>query len=204
MTITSGSVMYGRTIKTGDFENAKAEVRFDFNVAEGADHSKVVASAAAQAHQKAHEMLGLKVDRVASTLAAVPPPPPPQAALPPPSSGLTPELAERRKPGRPPLTKNKPDPTPPPQDDPLGEVEMPAASDGLDDLLGEAPAVKEVSDKELQDAITACNARIKNATAIRALIGEFVPPPGRSASMEQSKRPDFIRKLNALKPATTA
>lgn len=204
MTITSGSVEYTRTIKTGDYENAKASVRLDFNVAEGADHTKTMATAAAQAHAKAHEMLGLKVDRVAQTLAAMPPAPA-QPALPSPAAVPltgTEGPPDRRKPGRPAGSKNKPDPAPAA----AADVELPEADDGLADILGEEPPerppVKEVTDKELTEAITAVNARIKNAAAIRAVIGEFIAPPGKASQIEQSKRAEFLAKLNGLKPAT--
>lgn len=76
----------------------------------------------------------------------------------------------------------------------------PAAS-GLDDLMP-PPAV--TTDKQLIDAITHRNGVLvqtkgEQATVIiRALIGEFVPPPGRVNQIPQERRQEFLARLGTL------
>ena len=73
--ITGGEIKYGRTVKTGDFENKRVDVALTFTVEDGEDHTAIVQAAAKEAHDKAHAMLGLKVPVDAKpTLATEPKP----------------------------------------------------------------------------------------------------------------------------------
>ena len=58
--ITGGEVGFGRTVKTGDFENKRVDVKLSFTVGDGEDYSTILGLAAQQAHDKCHEMLGLR------------------------------------------------------------------------------------------------------------------------------------------------
>jgi hypothetical protein len=57
--IQSGRVVYGRTVKTGDYESKKFEVELSFNIDDGADASALVDQVGAMAVDKCHQMLGL-------------------------------------------------------------------------------------------------------------------------------------------------
>jgi hypothetical protein len=67
---------------------------------------------------------------------------------------------------------------------------------GLDDVLtGSVPVI---TDNDLMATITQHNAKTKNAAAIRALIGKYVPQDGKphqAAEIEQSKRQAFKDEL---------
>ena len=60
MPITNGEVTYGRTAKTGDYENKRVDVKLSFTVEDGQDYSELLTLAGREAHDKAHAMLGIK------------------------------------------------------------------------------------------------------------------------------------------------
>lgn len=57
--ITGGYATYSRTVKTGEFENKKAEVQLSFTT-DGDDYETTVALVTRQAKLKCEEMLGLR------------------------------------------------------------------------------------------------------------------------------------------------
>lgn len=57
--VISGYAMYGRTVKTGEYENKKAEVQFEFHVDEGEDHNAVAKQAGKDALALCNSMLGI-------------------------------------------------------------------------------------------------------------------------------------------------
>jgi hypothetical protein len=67
------------------------------------------------------------------------------------------------------------------------------------DDWGAVAEVKEITDADLTDAVTKRNAVLKNAQAIRVLIGTFVSPPKGLKDIPQDQRGLFLGKLAELK-----
>jgi hypothetical protein len=65
--ITGGEITYGRTVKTGDYENKRVDVKLSFTVDDGEGHEAIVTAVAKEAHDKAHAMLGIALKTVAAT-----------------------------------------------------------------------------------------------------------------------------------------
>ncbi len=82
------------------------------------------------------------------------------------------------------------------------ETEETKADESLADLMGEESSVKEITDKELNDATQSCQARVKNAPAIRKILAELgvKQPGGRLIDLPQDKRQTYIDKLKEVKP----
>jgi len=68
--ITGGKVSYGRTVKTGDYENKRCDVELTFAVDIGEDYEHVFSLASRQAVRKLHEILGLKAPAEVETVKA--------------------------------------------------------------------------------------------------------------------------------------
>lgn len=87
---------------------------------------------------------------------------------------------------------------------PAAEPEIAADDDNLDDILGEA-APDPITDKQLSDACVAkaaANSKVAGwePKKIRALIEEFTGAPGKhNREIPAEKRPDFLKRLEALK-----
>lgn len=114
--ITGGRVVFSRTVKTGDYENMKAEVELTFTAGDEDDHAKLLDLASRQAQAKALEMLGLTGGSVKGGKSAT----------------TTETAAEpaKGKPGR------KPKPAPEPEaEEPEAEAEEPEAEDVSDEDL---------------------------------------------------------------------
>lgn len=62
--ITGGEVGYGRTVKTGDFENKRVDVKLAFTVGDGENHATILDAAAMAAYVKCHELLSLRQQTV--------------------------------------------------------------------------------------------------------------------------------------------
>lgn len=72
----------------------------------------------------------------------------------------------------------------------------PAAITEEDDLTS---GVVEINDAKLNAELQHVNGRIKNAVAIRSLVGEFVgPPPKRVYDIPQARRQEFLDRLHKL------
>lgn len=72
----------------------------------------------------------------------------------------------------------------------------------VEDVFTSAPA--EINDNHLMSAITRKNAETKNALAIRALIGKYVPQDGKphqAAEIEKGKRQAFLTELETIAKA---
>lgn len=216
--ITGGKVLFGRTLKTGDYENKRVDVEIAFSVGDGESHDAILNTAAGVAHGKAHEMLGIKAPSpslaaAGGTAPAVPPNVIVETAGPAEAAAKT-GAKTTRKPAKPPAD--------PAAVDVVGEQKPaastiaasagatvaasapggassadPAAVD--DELFSAAPA--EVTDEALMSAITKKNAEIKNPGAIRALIGKYVPAPKQAREIDQAKRSAFLKELETLQKA---
>jgi hypothetical protein len=199
--ITNGTIKYGRTIKTGDFEGKRGDVELSFNIPEGEDAHEAVERVHETVKHHLHLILGHDED---TPDRARPPKPAketrttkklPAAAKeetksaetvdePKDPAFLAKELAEKKaaeaKAGE--IVDN----------DPLG----------LGDLMGEGEPAKEITDKELTDATQKCQSRAKNAPAIRKALNELgiKTPPGRIIDLPQEKRQEYLNKLDAIKP----
>lgn len=209
--VTSGVVEYSRVRKDDDYGiKREAKVSLSFTVDEGEDHLTVLALLGANAVERVHGMIQIRVpEGVVSSGASVAP----SAVAPATPSGpkeaaaAALNAAETKpetptKPKRPPKTQQ---PATPAADAILGAetpapaTPAPAASDdGLGDLLG-AVEVKPVTDQELGAFITRRNAVLKKPEAIRALIAKYAGPvPKQARDIPQEKRQDFLKELDAL------
>lgn len=191
--ITNGVVKYERNIKTADFEGKKASVELSFNVPDGEEAEHHAAHVGAMAIRHAHAILGLEKSQTA-------PAENPTAAAP-----AKAEAAPATKPapaakGKAKAAKKAVDPASVEEEDP--EDDSSNSGEGLDDLFGLNEAPAEITDKALNDAVQKQQDAVKNAPAIRKLLNEFgiKTPPGRLIDLEQSKRADFIAKLQLIKP----
>lgn len=214
--INGGKVTYGRTVKTGDYENKRVDVELSFSVDEGEKHDEVLNTAAQLAVSKAHEVLGF-----------------------PQKSTVTTEVNEKgepvikRKPGRPPsvektgvvaqastdvasvVVENPTQPTASsvasvtePEKSSTAVSEKTASSSGqvsdpaaVTDEGWEQPA--EITDKDITAALQKKNADIKNPMAIKKLIGHFAGVGKFAADIPQAKRREFLTQLAALTTAST-
>ena len=86
------------------------------------------------------------------------------------------------------------------------EPETPHEDDddgGLGDLLGsdDEPAVEEIADTALTDAVTSTNKATQNSVAIRKIIESYNPDPTKQFQLRQipqSKRAEFLKKLEGV------
>lgn len=192
--ITNGTVKYGRTVKTGDFESKRADVELAFSVPEGEDAENVIERVQDIAMQKCEAILGFSVKaKPAKKDAAV--------AEEKPAAGKAKKI---------PAVETSAE-----VEEPVAVAAKPAVAakagaaeevgeDNIDDILGmEAPAKeKEITDKELNDATQKCQAENKNSPAIRKLIEEagVKSPPGRIIDIAQNKRQGYLDGLKKVKP----
>ena len=209
--ITGGEVSYGRTMKTGDFENKRVDVKLSFSVEEGEDHSAILQAAAREAHDKAHAMLGIKkqdapVEPSATVaddaLAAAK-----TAAV---AKGDNLAKARAAKVAK--AAEQKGDVLFEKGGNPnaLGPAPAETKTDAEDDDAGIFNEDAVESQPEITDAAlsTAMNRKVavlkeKHAgaapTLIKALINTFVEPPKKSHDIPQALRAQFLAKLEALK-----
>lgn len=192
MPITNGTIKYGQTVKTGDYENKRADVELSFTVPEGEE--------AAVHIEQAHTLAELHCHRILNkTNTGSQSPAPAPAKI---------EAAPAAKPA--PAAKGKAKPAAKKAADPAAveEAEEEELDDSgvtgntLDDLLGLNEAPAEITDKALNDAVQKQQDAVKNAPGIRKLLNEFgiKTPPGRLIDLEQGKRAEFIAKLQLIKP----
>jgi hypothetical protein len=207
MVIQSGKVIYGRTVKTGDYENKRIDIELAFTVDDGQDAEAVVGVVGQMAVKKAHELLGLKAPAVAPTTEQ--------------ANGAKEAAAERmnaaegkapKPPRAPKPAPAKPEPKPEALKDEL-EVEQPKAEapkpeTPADDweTAGAAEPPKEITDKELSDAairkVTELQKDHQGAAPamIRKLIATFFTEPAGKMlrDIPQARRQEFLDKLKAL------
>lgn len=200
--ILNGVIKFGRTVKTGDFENKRCDVELSFGTEEG----KQVEEAALDnigklARRKVHELLEMQKPTEQTPEFLAPKTGNDKDKL---AAQVTGEEAPKKPAGRP----RKPPAAPQPEVDPAAMVDESAAAPvadpaAMDDDLLSAAAV-EVTDEDLTGAITRRNATIKNAPGIRALIGKYVLPPKQARDIPQEARAKFMEELAKLGPPATA
>ena len=198
--ITGGEISFGRTMKTGEYENKRGDVKVAFSVGEGEDHAAVLDKAAELAKAKLAELLDPPLPGAPKRGRPPNPPPAPVAN----KATLAAEAA----------VKAGADPAavlnPPPIEKaisaakPVAEAATVAKSEPpidpaavADEFAAEAPPI---TDKDLTDAATRKNAEHdgKAGPTIRQLVGKFVAPPGRIVDIKPEHRPEFLKQLKAL------
>lgn len=221
--VTGGRVVFSRTVKVTEYEPKKAEAELTFSLDEGEDYKELFDHASAAAAHKVYEMLGLKVpmpsapqphdpltgdDAKAAYAAKAAQDKLKQTEIP---------ASTKRGPGRPPKAKTEPavepdfdpaDPTKLPENLRRAQNTVASSANGNGAAVPDPAAVEEpeewaaeaseVTDVDLTKAVGAVNAKIKNAPAIKQLIGKYVKPPGQLREVPQAKRQAFLVELNAL------
>lgn len=217
--ITGGEVSYGRTMKTGDFENKRVDVKLSFSVEEGEDHTAILQAAAREAHDKAHAMLGVKkpdppAEPAAKTSVPVTPTKEEAVAT---ATAKADNLVKARAAKAAKVEKevlfehggnpNALGETPADGSLPAGLKRTDPKAEPVEDLGFDEDAIE--SQPEITDAAlsTAMNRKVavlkaKHAgaapTLIKALINTFVEPPKKSHDIPQNLRGEFLKKLEAL------
>jgi hypothetical protein len=197
--IQGGKVTYGRTVKTGDYENKRADVEIMFNVEEGQDADTALDIAATMAKDKIHQMLGIIVKAAPASTKPVPADPvapagakeAAAAAMNGADAKPTPKVPKAQKAAAP---KAEPAPEPTPE---------PKAADPVDDF--DSAEEPEITDTQLTAEASRKNKELQEThqgaapAMIRKLIGEFVGAGKQMKDIEQAKRAEFLRRLKEMK-----
>jgi hypothetical protein len=192
--ITGGSVSFTRTTRPADFESKSATVTLTF------DDKDMLDSAASLAQGKALELVGLKV----SSSQTVPAKEPSKAQQ---------ERDKKKAAAAAKMNdadKNAPkggeasdldDLSEKPQISSGEERKDPAQADADDDLLGGGEEKKEVTDKDLTDAVQKyiAGAGETGPKKVKELRATFVEAPKGLRDIPQEQRKDFLDKLSKLK-----
>lgn len=201
--ITNGTIVVGRTIKTGDYENKRFDVTLSFTIPEDSDAETAdyISAVGELALKQMNDMIGSK-----EPAPKAPKEEKRETTVKPPKSPKTEKPAE--KPAVDPSDMENLDrPTPPK----FIEKEVAAANakasaevdeSDISSLMGGAEPAKEITDKELQDAAQKCMDRCKNAPAIHKVLRELgiKSPPGRIIDLPQEKRQTYLDELLKIKP----
>lgn len=201
LNITSGIVSVEDGIKgeAGDFNpRRKARVELHFEIPEGNDHDAHVTGVADLAQAHLHSILHKTKAPAGSAVIA-------EAQKAPAASAKPAKVDKAAKPKAPEKTKADLEAEMLAEaSGPAAEPEIAADDDNLDDILGEA-APDPITDKQLSDACVAkaaSNSKVAGwePKKIRALIEEFTGAPGKhNREIPADKRPDFLKRLEALK-----
>ena len=200
--ITNGSVKYGETRKTGDFENKRADVELSFNIDETRDVNAQINAAIVATKQKCFEMLAGTI-QVVATGTAVPSKLKPEnlvsEALKKPPKMPTPAQASKTETQTADLNKQVTTSDVKVGGD-LTEVKEPMAEQPK--ATNPQPDSVEITDATLMDATTKCQQQVKNAPAIRKLLNDLgvKVPPGRLIDLPQTKRAEYLTELSKIKP----
>lgn len=218
-TLTNGVVKYERTVKTGDYENKKLSIELSFNIEEGAAadpagivdqaidlvHTKLGLKAAAPRSTSVAEIvakaLETKAAETANKAAAVD-----TTAADAAKAAFAAKNEKEAKAAAAKAAKDAKDAKAAaekqqqiqtqPEDRKPAEIVEDFVDLGDDDLMnGDAP---EITDKDLQDKITARNGVIKSAVSIKKLIGKYAPTAGQIPQVQRAK---FLEELAVLQPA---
>jgi hypothetical protein len=206
--ITGGKVSYGRTVKTGDYENKKIEVELTFSVDPGESYAELFDLASRQVIRRCEEMVKGNVTQAAEAAAPV--------SITMGSGGTGPntlvtttpaaqaeaaavvDTKPKRGPGRPkkdaaPATKDEPEVT----EAKTAELTKPSPAAAHTEGLASTDA-DDISDKQITEAITN-KAKSVGPDKIKALVWEINgKPQSFSREIMQAKRPEFLKRLAAL------
>ena len=193
--ISGGEVCYGRTVKTGDFENKRVDVKLTFGVDDGEDVEAILTKVSITAVRKAHEMLGIPAPAAATAAVA------PKSV----------ETAKAGKAGAAAVTKVEKTQMPTPAaaetvvDEKKVAVEQAQISTGAErvdpaqvaDELDETPA--DITDAQLADAAKQKNATLKDPVRIKALRDKYAgKTPSILSEIPKDKRQAFLDELKKM------
>ena len=199
--ITGGEIKYGRTVKTGDFENKRVDVALTFTVEDGEDHADIVQAAAKEAHDKAHAMLGIKVT-ADKPVSATEPKPEPKADKAP--AGRTKADIEAETTAALKTKAVKAPKAPKPAATTVAPPTAPAADDFSEFNEDAVESQPEITDAAMSTAMNKKVGELKVVHAgaapklVKELINKFVEPPKKSHDIPQNLRAEFLKKLEAL------
>ena len=199
--ITNGTVKHGRTVKTGDFENKRADVELSFNIPEGEDADAAIAHVHQKAKAHLTQILCEEAPQAPAKAAA-----PRKAAAP-----KVPVPATVAQPSAPKVDASVIEDAPVEEQEKVpgfltgGKSAAVQDRDEIDNFIYQdegAETAREITDKDLNDATQKCQAANKNSPAIRKLLNELgiKVPPGRIIDLPQEKRQVYLNKLLEIKP----
>jgi hypothetical protein len=190
--ITGGTIKFGRKTVPGQYENAEAVVELSFSLAEGELLGDLLHEVAAQAKNKALEMVGLKAGT------AYAPKTKEVYGTGPAMVAVKEQVVKNETKTKEAYAAKKAEEAALKPVDDLTSFESVEQGDDPDEVLFKT-TVKEITDQELVAAVTRKNQEIKNPKAIHAVRETFVKLPKGLRDIEQKDRPDFLAKLGELK-----
>lgn len=188
--ITGGTVSFRRVVQPAQYESKEASVNLSFVVDEGSSQEVVhdmLEAVAQTARTKALEMVGLRpAGDSASTSApvAVKETKPPRTRK---AAAETRQISENPEDRQDPLAGAGAGTQKPPE--PVQTVGDP---DGLD-----LEPAKDITDKDLSDAVTAWVNKHKNPQKVKDLRSQYVAAGASLRDIPQDKRAEFLAKLEA-------
>lgn len=190
--ISGGEVTYGRTVKTGDYENKRVDVKLTFGVDEGEDVEAILTKVSITAVRKAHEMLGIPAPAAAT------------AAVAPKSAATTAKATEAAAAVTAVEKTQKPAKAPKPAAETVEEpAQISTGAERVDpaqvaDELDE-PAAEKITDAQLADAAKTKNASLKDPVRIKALRDKYAgKTPSILSEIPQEKRAEFLAELKKM------
>lgn len=204
--ITNGSVKYGETRKTGDFENKRADVELTFNIGEKQNADEVVLEVSKKAKAYLEEILSGNKPKNLTPMAPRMPKPPETPAQASQSEAQTANLNKQVTTVLPVVAvggdlSTVQEPTPFQIAQKSVENKQALVIEKIK-LASEIINANEITDAQLMDATTKCQQHVKNAPAIRKLLNELgvKAPPGRLIDLPQDKRQPYLEGLSKIKP----
>lgn len=202
--ITNGSVKYGETRKTGDFESKRADVELSFNVPEGKNADELITKVAEKAKEQVFTILGIgkpvkplhgSSDTTTTQTVKSTPRMPKITETPAQASKAEAQTANLKRQVEviegcvPTITGGD-----------LSVIEEPEVK--LKHASEFAPGITDITDLQLMDATRKHQELVKNPVSIRKLINELgvIAPPGRLIDLSQDKRQEYLDKLVLIKP----
>lgn len=200
--ITNGTIVVGRTIKTGDYENKRFDVTLSFTIPEDGDAevADYIGAVGELAMKQMNDMIGVAPDTRNDAR--------PKTAIKAPKAPKMPPAPVVQEKAVDPSGMEDLDRAPQPEK--FIEKEVAAANakaaeideNDISSLMGGNEPAKEITDKELQDAAQKCMDKCRNAPAIHKALRELgvKQPPGRIIDLPQEKRQTYLDELLKIKP----
>ena len=188
--ISGGEVTYGRTVKTGDYENKRVDVKLTFGVDDGEDVETILTKVSITAVRKAHEMLGISVPAAAT------------AAVAPKSAATTAKATEAAAAVTAVEKTQKPAKAPKPAAETVEEpAQISTGAERVDpaQVADELDEVAPITDAQLADAAKTKNASLKDPVRIKALRDKYAgKTPSILSEIPQEKRAEFLAELKKM------
>lgn len=188
--ISGGEVTYGRTVKTGDYENKRVDVKLTFGVDEGEDVEAILTKVSITAVRKAHEMLGIPAPAAAT------------AAVAPKSAATTAKATEAAAAVTAVEKTQKPAQAPKPAAEAVEEpAQISTGAERVDpaQVADELDEVAPITDAQLADAAKTKNASLKDPVRIKALRDKYAgKTPSILSEIPQEKRAEFLAELKKM------